>query len=100
MKTRNQLISLGIDGFKADEIMLLQEKMMEHAVKFQFRKKDGTIREAVGTLKQEKMIQEDGTIWQPKGESKPEPVSIVRFFDVVNKGWRCFSCVDFIAMEG
>jgi hypothetical protein len=98
MKTKEELVSLGIDGFKADEIMLLQEKMMERAVKFQFRKKDGSIRDAVGTLRQNLMLQVDGTMWTPKGESKPEPISVVRFFDVVNGAWRCFSCVDFIAI--
>ena len=98
MKTKDQLIQLGVDGFKADEIMLLQSKMMEQAVKFQFKKKDGSIRDAVGTLCRSLMKQEDGTLWEPKGEGKPEPASIVRFFDVENGAWRCFTCVDFIGL--
>ena len=98
MKTKDQLVQLGIEGFKADEIMLLQEKMMEHAVKFQFKKKDGSIRDAVGTLKRALMIQSDGTIWEPKGESKPEPSSIIRFFDVEKGLWRCFTCTEFIGL--
>lgn len=99
MKSKDQLIKLGIDGFKADEIMLLQSKMLEQAVKFQFRKRDGTIRDAIGTLKRALMVQEDGKLWEPVGESKPEPDSIVRYFDCEKGMWRCFSCVDFIAME-
>lgn len=79
MKTREELVQLGIEGFKADEIMLLQEKMMEQAVKFQFKKKDGSIRDALGTLCRSLMRQEDGTLWEPKGEAKPEPASVVRF---------------------
>lgn len=98
MKTKDQLIQLGIDGFKADEIMLLQSKMMEQAVKFQFKKKDGSIRDAVGTLCRSLMKQEDGTLWEPKGEAKPEPASIVRFFDCENGAWRCFTCADFIKL--
>lgn len=98
MKTRDELISLGIDGFKADEIMLLQSKMLEQAVKFQFKKKDGSIRDAVGTLCRDKMVQEDGSIWEPKGDSKPEPSSILRFFDCEKGAWRCFTCVDFIGL--
>ena len=98
MKTNDQLIQLGIEGFKADEIMLLQSKMQEQAVKFQFKKKDGTIRDAVGTLKRALMKQEDGTLWEPKGESKPEPASIVRYFDVEKGSWRCFTCADFIGL--
>ena len=98
MKTKDQLIQLGIEEFKADEIMLLQEKMMEQAVKFQFKKKDGSVRDAVGTLCREKMVQEDGTIWEPVGESKPEPATIIRFFDCVAKSWRCFTCTEFIGL--
>ena len=98
MKTREELVQLGIEGFKADEIMLLQEKMMEQAVKFQFRKKDGSIRDAVGTLRRDLMKQEDGTLWQPVGESKPEPATVIRFFDCVKGMWRCFTATEFIGL--
>ena len=98
MKTREDLIKLGIEGFKADEIMTLQSRMMEQAVKFQFKKKDNSIRDAVGTLKRELMKQEDGTLWEPKGESKPEPATIVRFFDCEKGLWRCFTATEFIGL--
>lgn len=98
MKTKNDLVKLGLPEYKADEVVLLQEKMLEQAVKFQFRKKDGTIRDAVGTLCKEKMVQEDGTLWEPKGEAKPEPATVVRFFDCVAKAWRCFTCTEFIGL--
>lgn len=98
MKTKDQLINLGIENYKADEIMLLQEKMLEQAVKFQFRKKDGSVREALGTLKQSLMRQADGSIWEPKGEAKEEPETVVRFFDVIAGGWRCFTATEFIGL--
>lgn len=98
MKTKDQLVSLGLTEMKADEVMMLESKMLEQAVRFQFRKKDGTIRDAVGTLKRELMKQEDGTIWEPKGESKPEPATVIRFFDCVKGLWRCFTCTEFIGM--
>lgn len=98
MKTREQLVSLGIEDFRVDEIMVLQSKMMEEAVKFQFRKKDGTVRDAVGTLCRDLMKQEDGTTWEPKGESKPEPATIIRFFDCVKGMWRSFTCTEFIKL--
>lgn len=98
MKTKEEIVSLGIDGFKADEIMKLQEKMLEQAVKFQFRKKDGSVRDAIGTLKRELMVQEDGTIWEPKGEAKPEPATVIRFFDTVKGLWRCFTVTEFIGL--
>jgi len=100
MKTREELINLGVEGFKADEIMLLQEKMLEQAVRFSFKKKDGSTRDAVGTLRPDLMKQEDGTLWQPSGESKPEPANVIRFFDVIAGAWRSFTCVNFLAVEG
>ena len=98
MKTREELVNLGLEGFKVDEIMLLQEKMMEQAVKFQFRKKDGSVRDAVGTLKRTLMRQEDGSLWEPKGESKPEPAGVVRYFDLEKLMWRCFTVTEFIGL--
>ena len=98
MKTKDQLIQLGIEEFKADEIMLLQSKMTEQAVKFQFKKKDGSIRDAIGTLKRALMKQEDGTLWEPKGEGKPEPASVIRYFDIEKGMWRCFTVTDFIGL--
>ena len=100
MKTKEQLVKLGIEGFKADEIMLLQEKMMEQAVKFQFKKKDGSMREAVGTLKREKMIQEDGKVWEPVGEQKPEVPTLVKYWDMTVQGWRCFNVFNLVKVEG
>lgn len=99
MKTRDELINLGIEGYKADEIMLLQEKMMAEAVKFQFVKKDGTIRDAVGTLNRKLMKQPDGTLWTPQGEPTVEPATIIRFFDVAKGLWRCFTCTSFIGLK-
>lgn len=98
MKTKEDLIKLGIKGFKADEIMYLQGKMLDEAVRFCFKKTDGTIRDAVGTLKRELMVQEDGTLWTPKGDSKPEPMNIIRFFDCVKGMWRSFTVVKFIGL--
>lgn len=100
MKTKDQLINLGLTEAKADEVMLLESKMLERAVAFQFKKKDGTIRNAVGTLCRRLMKLSDGTFWQPKGEAKPEPVSVIRYFDCDKGDWRCFSVDSLIAVEG
>ena len=98
MKTREELVSLGIDGFKADEIMKLQEKMLERAVKFQFKKKDGSIRDALGTLKRALMVQADGTLWEPKGPQKPACPTTIGYFDLEKQMWRCFTCTEFIGL--
>lgn len=98
MKTKDQLIQLGIEEFKADEIMLLQEKMMEQAVKFQFRKKDGTIRDAIGTRNLELMIQEDGKRYEFKTDGKPECPTTLGYWDLEKKMWRCFTLTSFIGL--
>ncbi len=98
MKTKDQLIQLGIEEFKADEIMLLQEKMMEQAVKFQFKKKDGTIRDAIGTRNLELMIQEDGKRYEFKTDGKPECPTTLGYWDLEKKMWRCFTLTSFIGL--
>lgn len=100
MKTKEQLVNLGLTEMQADEVMLLEERMLERAVAFQFKKKDGTIRNAIGTLCRSLMKQADGTFWEPKGADKPCPASVVRFFDCDKMEWRCFSVGSLIAVEG
>ena len=100
MKTKENLVNLGITEIKADEIMLLESKMLEQAVKFQFKKKDGTIRHALGTLRRDLMKLADGSLWEPKGPARAEKPAILNFFDVEKQDWRCFTCVSFIGMEG
>ena len=72
MKTKKQLVSLGLTEIKAKEIVLLEKKMLKEAVKFQYRKKDGTIRDAVGTRNLKMMVQEDGKQYEFKTTGKPE----------------------------
>jgi hypothetical protein len=98
MKTKQDLVNLGIEGFKADEIMLLQEKMMEQAVKFQFRKKDGSIRDAVGTRNRELMVLPSGEKWMPVGPQKPECPTTIGYWDLEKQMWRSFTCTEFIGL--
>lgn len=98
MKNREELIKLGLEEFKADEVMLLESKMLEQAVKFQYRKKDNSIRDANGTLRREGMVQQDGSLWEPVGESKPEPANVIRYWDLDAKSWRCFDVNRFIGI--
>lgn len=98
MKTKQELVSLGIEGFKADEIMLLQAKMMEQAVKFQFRKKSGEVRDAVGTLNRALMKLPNGELWSPKGPQKPPCPTTIGYFDMEKQMWRSFICTEFIGL--
>ena len=96
MKTKEQLVSLGLTEMKADEVMMLESKMLETAVKFAYTKKDGSRRDAVGTLDRSKMDMGDGTLWEPVGESKPEPANVINYWDLDAKTWRCFDVLRFI----
>lgn len=99
MKTKQDLINLGLSEAKADEIMLLEERMLDRAVAFQYRKKDGTIRNAIGTLCRSLMVLADNTMWEPKGEAKPENPALLTYFDCDAKGWRSCQVVNYLAME-
>ena len=94
---REELVKLGIEGFKADEIMLLQEKMLERACKFMYRKKDGSLRDAVGTLKRDMMRLSDGTLWEPKGGPAPARPGVINYFDLREGAWRSFVPERFVA---
>lgn len=99
MKTKTQLVSLGLTEMKADEVMLLESKMLEQAVKFQFRKKDGSVRDAIGTRKRELMVQEDGKTWEPIGVERPEVPTLVKYWDLTVRSWRSFNVFNLIAVE-
>ena len=100
MKTKEAMVKLGLSEMKADEVMLLESEMMKRAMRFRFVKKDGTMREAVGTLQREKMVQADGTLWEPVGEGKPESPVYVKFWDLTVPGWRQFNIFNLVAVEG
>ena len=72
--------------------------MMEQAVKFQFKKKDGTIRDAVGTLNLDLMVQEDGKKYEFKTSGKPECPTTMGYWDLEKKMWRSFVLTQFIGL--
>lgn len=100
MKTREILVGLGLTEKKADEIMMLESRMLENAVKFQFEKKDGSLRDAVGTLDRSKMDFGDGTLWEPVGNGLPEKPEWVRYWDLKSMGWRQFNVFNLVSVEG
>jgi hypothetical protein len=98
MKTKEQLVSLGLTEIKADEVMLLESKMLEQAVRFQFRKKSGEVRDVVGTRNLEMMIQEDGKRYEFKTAGKPECPTTMGYWDLEKKAWRSFVLTSFIGL--
>ena len=99
MKNKETLIEIGLDGFKADEVMLLESEMFKRAVKFQYKKKDGSIRDAVGTLIREKMVDPDGKVWEPKGAEKPLGPMWFKYWDLGVAAWRQFNVFNLLAVE-
>jgi hypothetical protein len=61
----------------------LRSKLRRGEVRFSFEKKDGSIREAVGTLKESLIPAEH----LPKGEREPSPL-VVNFYDLEKSSWR------------
>ena len=101
MKTKEDLIKLGLEGFKADEVMMLESEMLKRAVRFRFTKKDGSTREAVGTLIREKMIKPNGEKWKPVGDKPRKDVpTLVNFWDLTVQDWRSFNVFNLVAVEG
>lgn len=99
MKTKDQLVSLGLTEMKADEVMMLESRMLEEAVRFQFTKKDGSLREAVGTLNRDKMIQQDGSVWEPVGEARPDVPTLVKYWDCEKAAWRSFNVSNLVSVS-
>ena len=99
MKTKTQLVNLGLTEMQADQVMLLESEMMKRAVKFSYKKKDDSIREAEGTLIRSKMDLGDGTLWEPVGKGLPEKPEFVRYWDLNSMNWRQFNVFNLIAVE-
>lgn len=98
MKTKDQLVSLGLTEKKADKVMLLESEMLKRAVKFSYKKKDGSRRDAEGTLDRGKMDLGDGTLWEPAGNGLPEKPEFVRYWDLQSMCWRQFNVFNLISV--
>lgn len=65
---------------------ILRSRLREGVVQFAFKKVDGSLRTAVGTTNLATIPTES----HPKGV-KPSPESVVSFFDIEKREWRCVS---------
>ena len=64
----------------------LHEMLCKGTVKFQFTKKDGTVRTAVGTLKSDFITRKPAG-----GENKVEGAGYTTYFDIEKDAFRCFA---------
>lgn len=69
------------------DIKEFKESLRNGVVEFSYEKKDGTIREAKGTLNSEVYGEEN----KPKGAGSEVPDNIVKYYDLDKEGWRSFN---------
>ena len=71
---------------KKVNITELKEMLTKGQVKFQYKKNDGTIRTAVGTLKSSLITHKPSG-----GQNKVKGAGYTSYFDVEKDAWRCFA---------
>jgi len=91
LTNENLEVSFSFDNSPCTELNdTLRVKMLTGIVHFSFQKKDGSLREAYGTLQQDKI-----TI--PAGDSKPNE-AIGTYFDLEANAWRSYTIANLIAI--
>lgn len=73
----------------------LKSEMRKREVKFRYNKKNGELREALGTLNSEIYGKEN----EPNGTGKFVPENQVRYYDLNSQGWRSFIAENLIDFE-
>ena len=71
---------------KKVNITELKEMLKKGQVKFQYKKNDGSIRTAVGTLKSDLITRKPSG-----GQNKVKGAGYVTYFDIEKDWWRCFA---------
>ncbi len=75
---------------KSWQLYRLTKRMRAGVVRFAYEKADGTLRKAIGTLKD--------TAALVKGTGRPDDGRTVRYFDVEADGWRSFRVENFVTV--
>ena len=78
-----------------DLVKELKQELHKREVKFSYWKKDGSIREARGTLNSEVYGKDN----EPTGSGRPVPENQVRYYDLDAQGWRSFLAENLIGWE-
>ena len=85
----------------SEEIATLITELKKGVCLFQFRKKDGQIRRAAGTLSQEVIDRdrEESDTYVPKRYKKKARPTSTAYFDLEKGEFRCFLWENFLGME-
>ena len=78
-----------------DMVRQLKAEMKVREVKFMYQKKDGSIRNAVGTLNPSIYGSENA----PIGSNKTIPENQIRYYDTNSDGWRSFLSENLISFS-
>ena len=73
----------------------LKAKMQDGKVKFRYTKKNGEIREALGTLNSDIYGKEN----EPTGNGSDCPENQIKYYDLNSDGWRSFLIENLIDYE-
>lgn len=77
---------------KSWQLYRLTKQMRDGVVRFAYEKADGSLRRAVGTLKD--------TAALVKGTGRPDTGQTVKYYDMAADGWRSFKVENFITIYG
>ena len=85
----------------SEEIATLVTELKKGVCLFQFRKKDGQVRRATGTLSQEVIdrYREESDTYVPKAYKKKARPTSTAYFDLEKGEFRCFLWENFLGME-
>lgn len=79
---------------KAWQVFKLKAKMAKGIVRFYFRKVDGTIREAYGTLRTDLIPQTDST-----SDNRKKNDTVQTYYDTEKQSFRCFKLANLVAIN-
>ena len=83
-----------VDCNKLEELI---DQLRSRVVRFSYRKADGSVREAIGTLKPSIL---DKLVCETKsGRCKSSRSNQVTYYDLDCEDWRCFNPENFISMD-
>lgn len=80
---------------KHDMVKALKAELHKREVSFKYYKKDGSIRDAKGTLNSEIYGKEN----TPTGSIKTIPENQIRYYDTDSDGWRSFLSENLISFS-
>lgn len=97
---QTQQAKLIIMSIKKSEVAdVLRSKLHEGETRFVFIKKDGTRREAVGTLNLDLVPESDKQFKTEQG-TKEERIDQTSYYDLEKSAWRCCKYTSVVEIEG